>query len=539
MAATRGGRGADPEALAAIAEIQQMNKTRLHEARKVQEEEERAEKEASQTDGDVEMDGVEEGNRATGSSNIHNIMGGIKGPEEDKEMHSPLPKRSGSSKSSSCCTANKVSPPEAAGAPCSTKSTKFLDNYVHPHSRVILDLAITLKKEKAFQEFTTALMELLTNAQMVDPKFVINPLQASSKEKSISSRGEISNNMTKLGSHVQISGNGNAFNHQKVWNTEDKPGRKKKETFRDPTVWFTMVVSTSVPPGEIIERITHEWACIGGTRIAVKDLQNLDSKTVVSIFKVSTATDKSIILAELKRILSNAQAKAETKGIEFYDKYDFSMEVDVAIGETLPKMNLRVQNAKLCGQDLAIFNKLSGRAQYARKSWHLEVASKHAKKMKALVQYAKDQGCVEQLWGRHAHLSEVTDINSSVHEAKRQVNMAQAHTNYQVSTGSEELLGVINVDEAAEVFHPTKGKVATYSLRYILLNYMRMKDNVPFIAEVHQASLAETTHLIVPLTSEAERLMGMMNKNLPAFLWHTLLEQGFLKKYARYYVTIA
>ena len=45
------------------------------------------------------------------------------------------------------------------------------------HSRVILDLAITLKKEKAFQEFTTTLVDLVTNAQMVDPKFAINPLQ--------------------------------------------------------------------------------------------------------------------------------------------------------------------------------------------------------------------------------------------------------------------------------------------------------------------------------------------------------------------------
>ena len=88
------------------------------------------------------------------------------------------------------------------------------------------------------------------------------------------------------------------------------------------------------------------------------------------------------------------------------------MEMDVMIGETLPEMNLRLQNAKLSEQDLAIFNRLSERAQYARKSWHLEVASQHAKKMKALVQYAEEQGCVEQLWGRHAHLSEVTDINS-------------------------------------------------------------------------------------------------------------------------------
>ena len=93
--------------------------------------------------------------------------------------------------------------------------------------------------------------------------------------------------MTKLGSHVRISGNGNVFNRQKVWNNEDQSGRKKKETFKDPTVWFSMVVLTLVSFGEVIDRITHDWTRIGGTRISIKDLQNLDSKTVVSIFKVS------------------------------------------------------------------------------------------------------------------------------------------------------------------------------------------------------------------------------------------------------------
>jgi hypothetical protein len=39
--------------------------------------------------------------------------------------------------------------------------------------------------------------------------------------------------------------------------------------------------------------------------------------------------------------------------------------------------------------------------------------------------------------------------------------------------------------------------------------------------------LAEPTYLTVPLASKAERLVGMMNKNLPAFLWHMLREQGF------------
>jgi hypothetical protein len=50
--------------------------------------------------------------------------------------------------------------------------------------------------------------------------------------------------------------------------------------------------------------------------------------------------------------------------------------------------------------------------------------------MKELVQYAKETGCVAQLWGKHAHLSKITDQQSTAREAKRQVDVAQAHTNY-------------------------------------------------------------------------------------------------------------
>jgi hypothetical protein len=79
-------------------------------------------------------------------------------------------------------------------------------------------------------------MGFLTNAQMVDPEFAINPLNPNSKEKNVSSMGKISNNMTKLSSHIKISGNGNAFNKQKVWDKDGNDGRKtckasKKEEF--------------------------------------------------------------------------------------------------------------------------------------------------------------------------------------------------------------------------------------------------------------------------------------------------------------------
>ncbi len=73
-------------------------------------------------------------------------------------------------------------------------------------------------------------MAFIENAHMVDPKFIINTLNPESKEKSITSKGEISPNMTKLGIHVKISGNGNTFNKQKVWDKKEQGnnGRNNK-----------------------------------------------------------------------------------------------------------------------------------------------------------------------------------------------------------------------------------------------------------------------------------------------------------------------
>ena len=86
---------------------------------------------------------------------------------------------------------------------------------------------------------------------MVDPKFVIYPLNPNSKEKNISSKGKISSNMTKLGIYIKVSGNGNAFNKQKVWDKDGDAGRKshkasKKDEFRDPVVYFSLVISSEV-----------------------------------------------------------------------------------------------------------------------------------------------------------------------------------------------------------------------------------------------------------------------------------------------------
>ena len=463
-----------------------------------------------------------------------------KDQEEQAETSelSPVKKRSKGKRSTSSRPRPNLANPTPTDSANSTnaKSATFLDEVVYPHSRVIIELAILLKSDKAFEEFTQALMAFITNAQMVDPKFVINPIKPSSKEKNISNKSEISPNMTKLGIHIKISGNGNAFNKKKVWNnqTSDRKSRKvRKDEFRDPVIYFSMVISTEVEPLELIDRVTHEWSRLNGTRLQVKDLQSISSETVVTFFKVSTATPKNVILAELTKILLEAQNRSRndySKRDELFDltAYDFTLDEGIEMGESLPPMNLRVQNALLRGQEVTAFNRLSHQAQQARKSWHLEVDSKHAAKMKALIQCAKTYGCVEEMWGPHAHLSEVTDATSTAREAKRQVDVAQSHTNYQLSMVAEELVGVVNLDEPLAITHPESGKeIGQLSLRTALLNYLKMQDGHPMIAEVHQEDICKPTHIIVPHTEEAERMVGMMNKNLPAFLYHMLLEIDF------------
>jgi hypothetical protein len=292
-----------------------------------------------------------------------------------------------------------------------------------------------------------------------------------------------------------------------------------------------MVVSTAVRPQELLDRITHEWARTGGNRLQIKDLQTIESETVVTFFRVSTLTPKAVILAELRMILLQAQKRASADDLDSSD-YDFTLDEDIEPGESLPPMNLRVQVALLKGTQVNSFTKLSHQAQQARRSWHLEVDKQHSRKMKTLIQVAKDYGCVEEIWGCHAHLSEVTDANSTNREAKRQVDVAQSHTNYQMSMTSEDLEGITSLDERIDITHPSTGEaVGSLSLRMILLNYLKMQDGHPMIAEVHQEDLCKPVHVVIPQAEEAERMIGMMNKNLPAFLFHFLTDAGFTDEF--------
>jgi hypothetical protein len=66
--------------------------------------------------------------------------------------------------------------------------------------------------------------------------------------------------------------------------------------------------------------------------------------------------------------------------------------------------------------------------------------------------------------------------------------------------------------------------VGKLSLRYCLLNNLKLRYGHPMIAEVHREKIAKPTSIIIPNTLEAERMVLMMNANLPAFLWYMFIK---------------
>jgi hypothetical protein len=69
------------------------------------------------------------------------------------------------------------------------------------------------------------------------------------------------------------------------------------------------------------------------------------------------------------------------------------------------------------------------------------------------------------------------------------------------------------LDHFSSIMHPITGlHVISYSLRQVLRNFIKMSDDHALIAEAHQANISLPTHIIIPNTPEAERLVGVMNK---------------------------
>jgi hypothetical protein len=99
---------------------------------------------------------------------------------------------------------------------------------------------------------------------------------------------------------------------------------------------------------------------------------------------------------------------------------------------------------------------------------------------------------------------------------------------------SKELEGITALDEQVNIIHPATSEIiGSLSLRMVLLNYLKMQDGHPIIAEVYQEDYCKPPYVIIPQAEEAERMIGMMHKNVPAFLFHILTDAGFTNDFIK------
>jgi hypothetical protein len=201
------------------------------------------------------------------------------------------------------------SPPKTTttvAAPEKSLHTKN-DKHVYKFSRLVVEASIKLSNDNPFQDFIVALQNLLKNGQLVDPLFAFSPIKIGGLEKKIHEWSGIPINMTLLGTHFKISSNvHNPFEKQKGWG---KGNNKNKEEFCDPVVYFMMAIAMGTDPEELISKVIHEWQRMGGVCLQIKELQTFESKTILLLFNIFTATNKKILLAELQEIFTAAQSQ--------------------------------------------------------------------------------------------------------------------------------------------------------------------------------------------------------------------------------------
>ncbi len=142
-------------------------------------------------------------------------------------------------------------------------------------------------------------------------------------------------------------------------------------------------------------------------------------------------------------------------------------------------------NPKTPGQDTSKYNKLSWRVQANRKVLHVECDKRFSADIKCLAQIAKDYKLVSEMWGKHTHISEVVDKDSTPSEIKRLARVAQVHCNYQCAMVLEDVIGVTNLNGHAELYQEGMNTPLSFTLRKLLLQYLCLSDGGQLLAEIH------------------------------------------------------
>ena len=179
-------------------------------------------------------------------------------------------------------------------------------------------------------------------------------------------------NFTHLGQYAFTSAN-RTFEKKKDWQGENGSPKKadhrdnvsKEDIFKDPMVYFTIVVATNILPQNLINGIWMEWKANGGGKCQVKDLQSQESKAVLALYLVYTGTHYHIIINTLNSILCGTTSIKEHKRMVLEDDNEYN-------APSIPGVSIHLQVPRLKGVDTSKYDKLPYHVKKNRKVLHIE-----------------------------------------------------------------------------------------------------------------------------------------------------------------------
>jgi len=199
---------------------------------------------------------------------------------------------------------------------------------------------------------------------------------------------------------------------QKRW----KKNPEGPDEFKDPKVEFTVVIGTDMDPKDFVHKLGLEFGRNGGQSMQIKSLKAYSTENLIVLHRFHTGIPWDVIIFEVKEILIKAR--------------------EIGMAPNALDVAVRINVAKVPGQNTSQFEGLSSQISYARKAIHLEVNSKEKPYAMQLWNIAKENGVVTSKWGNQflaaPHLTK-DDINY----IRKVSSVQQDHVNLQCNLGRE------------------------------------------------------------------------------------------------------
>ncbi len=141
--------------------------------------------------------------------------------------------------------------------------------------------------------FVRCFASLLAEIKHVDVSAAIAPINIYDNDKAncISDRSSLPDNFTKLGKWLMISRGSWVFDKKEKGNGK---------------VFARFHLKSQDMAEEIVNRVSFEFNCLGGSRLSKKTMQAMETKTPMMLLFVCNCIDQSSISTDIRQILDIA-----------------------------------------------------------------------------------------------------------------------------------------------------------------------------------------------------------------------------------------